>query len=428
VNGERLFLKGANLLPARAALGEVTPELARRDVELAVEAGLDALRVHGHIATRHTYEAADQLGVLLLQDFPLQWGYARSVRGQAVAQAKAAVDLLGHHPSIVQWNAHNEPTAVAVGLTGNSPRTRLRYAAAQQLPSWNKTVLDRWVKRSIEGADPTRLVVPHSGALPHFPQLDGTDTHFYFGWYHGQLSDLERTAAAIPRVVRFVSEFGAQSVPDSADFIDASRWPDLDWDHLAEHHGLQKWVFDVRIPPESFATFDEWRAATQAYQAELIKHHIEVLRRLKYRPTGGFCVFALNDPGPVVSWSVLDHCRVPKLGFDALRQACQPVIVVAQRPPAIVTVGESLTLDVHAINDLRSAVEGAVVDAVLAWPGGSRRWRFGGSIAPDECVKVGTLEFDVPHSLGALTLELSLTAGAVHASNRYTSAITVEPE
>ena len=40
-----------------------------------------------------TVEAlADELGILLLQDFPLQWGYARSVRGQAIAQAEAAVD------------------------------------------------------------------------------------------------------------------------------------------------------------------------------------------------------------------------------------------------------------------------------------------------------------------------------------------------
>ncbi len=35
VNGERLFLKGANLLPTRAALGEATPAQLRRDIELA---------------------------------------------------------------------------------------------------------------------------------------------------------------------------------------------------------------------------------------------------------------------------------------------------------------------------------------------------------------------------------------------------------
>jgi beta-mannosidase len=427
VNGERLFIKGANLLPTRIALAEVSDADARRDVELAVEAGLDALRVHGHIATQATYDAADELGMLLLQDFPLQWGYARSVRGQAVSQARAAVDQFGHHPSIVQWNAHNEPTAVAFGIEGDSTSARLRYAAAQQLPSWNKTVLDRWVKRAIERADPTRLVVPHSGALPHLPLLDGTDSHLYFGWYHGDVRDIERLASAVPRVVRFVSEFGAQAVPETTDYIDPGDWPDLDWDELTIHHGLQKWAFDERVPPADFATFDAWRRATQTYQAELIRHHIEVLRRLKYHPAGGFCMFAFNDPSPVVSWSVLDHERVPKAGWDALRRACQPVIVVADRPPSIVTRDERLELDVHAINDLRHPVDPAVVDVVARWAGGKRRWRFGGAVGADECVKVGRIELDVPKTLGALTFDLTLTAGDIVTTNHYASVVTVEP-
>ena len=66
------------------------------------------------------YDAADELGMLLMQDFPLLWGYARSVRGQAVDQARAAVDQLGHHPAIVMWTAHNDPAAVAIGIEGDS--------------------------------------------------------------------------------------------------------------------------------------------------------------------------------------------------------------------------------------------------------------------------------------------------------------------
>lgn len=428
VNGERLFLKGANLLPTRAAIGEASDAELRRDVELAAEAGLDALRVHGHIAPRAVYQRADELGVLLLQDFPLQWGYARSVRSRAVSQARVAVDELGHHPSIVQWNAHNDPAAVAVGIERDTPKARLRYLAAHQLPSWNKTVLDRWVKRSLERADPTRLVVPHSGVLPHLPMLDGTDSHFYFGWYHGDVRDVDRLARRIPRLVRFMSEFGAQAVPDTADFVDATSWPDLDWGHLEVHHGLQKWVFDERVPPEDFETFDGWRRATQVYQAELVRHHVELLRRLKYRPAGGFCVFALNDPAPVVSWSLLDHERRPKLGWEAFRHACEPVIVVADRPPAIVTPGEHLELDVHVVNDLRTAVEPAVVDVVARWAGGSRRWRFGGGVPADDCVRVGTLALDVPATLGALTFDLSLTADGVSTTNHYASAVTVVPD
>ncbi len=366
--------------------------------------------------------------MLLLQDFPLQWGYVRSVRTQAVEQARTAVDLLGHHPSIIQWNAHNDPAAVAIGIEGDTARSRMRYLAAHQLPSWNKSILDRWVKRSFERADPTRLCVPHSGVLPHLPLLDGTDSHFYFGWYHGDVRDVGRLAKRVPRLVRFMSEFGAQAVPTSSDFIDTTRWPDLDWDHLELHHGLQKWVFDDRVPPSEFASFDEWKAATQVYQAELLRHHIELLRRLKYRPAGGFCMFALNDPAPVVSWSVLDHLRVPKLGWRALQDSCAPVIVVAERPPDLVSPGQLLELDVHVVNDLRHDVDPAVIDIRAGWAGGERRWRFGGAVPADDCVRVGTLEFEIPQTLGALTLDLELTAGDITAKNHYATAVTVVPE
>ena len=427
VNGERLFLKGANLLPTRAGLADATPDEMRRDVELAVEAGLDAVRVHGHIAPREIYEAADELGIVVLQDFPLQWGYSRSVRTSAMRQAEAAVDQLGHHPSIVQWNAHNDPVAAAIGIEGDTFRTRVRYLAAQQLPSWNKSVLDRWVRRSFEHADPTRLVVPHSGVLPHFPKLDGTDSHLYFGWYHGDARDIERLAAAVPRLVRFVSEFGAQAVPDNHDFIDETQWPDLDWDLLGRKHGLQKWVFDQRVPPDQFDSFEAWKRATQVYQAELVKHHIELLRRIKYRPAGGFCVFSLNDPEPVVSWSVLDHERAPKLAWKALVAGCRPVVVVADRPPDIVAPGETIALDVHVVNDLREPIEQAEITITAKWAGGSRQWRYGGEIAADEVGFVGNVALAVPDTLGALTFDIVLESPAHHAQNHYSSVITAIP-
>jgi beta-mannosidase len=399
----------------------------RSDVELAVDAGLDALRVHGHIAPRAVYDRADELGLLLLQDFPLQWGYARSVRGRAVAQARTAVDEFGHHPSIVQWNAHNDPTAVAIGIDGDRPMSRLRSAAAHQLPSWNKTVLDRWVKRSFERADPTRLTVPHSGVLPHLPLLDGTDSHLYFGWYHGQLDDIDRLARTVPRLVRFVSEFGAQAVPDTAEFVDASNWPHLDWDHLALHHGLQKWVFDDRVPPESYPSFEEWRTATQAYQALVVRHHVETLRRLKYRPTGGFCVFSLNDPGPMVSWSLVDHERRPKRAWAELVAACRPVVVVASGLPDRVEVGRRVQIDLHVVNDRRTPIEPAVLDVTARWDTGERRWRFGGAAEADDCTFIGRIELDVPDGGRSLELDLEVTAdddgSTVVATNRYRSTI-----
>ena len=426
VNGERLFVKGANLAPTRADLASATPDDLRRDIALAKEAGLDLVRVHGHVSRPELYDAADEMGVLVWQDFPLQWGYARQIRRQAVRQAEEAVNVLGHHPSIALWCAHNEPFSLSIGdgEEFDAKKLAIPFLVGHQLPSWNKSVLDRWVKRSFEKADETRTTIAHSGVLPHFPQLDGTDSHLYFGWYHGNERDLPDFAARLPRLMRFVSEFGAQAVPESSDFVDASNWPHLDWDHLRREHGLQKEIFDRHVPPAAFDSFEEWRLATQVYQAELLKHHIETLRRLKYRPTGGFCLFALNDAMPMVSWSVLDHQRVPKVGYTAVAEACRPVIVVADRPPLSLVPGDEISLDVHVVSDLHHELEDVEVTAVVIDATGSRReWKWEGDVGADECSYVGTVTLTAPYTAGDITLDLTLQCGDVVATNRYTTSV-----
>jgi beta-mannosidase len=423
VNGERLFLKGTNHGPTRMALAEATPDELAGDVQLALDANLDVLRVHAHVTRRELYDAADAAGLLLWQDLPLQWGYARSVRKQATRQAREAVDLLGHHPSIAIWCAHNEPAAVDIEprLERPKPRVAARAVAGLVLPTWNKNALDLRLHRVLEKADRSRPVIPHSGVPPH-PGSGGTDSHLYFGWYHGEEDGLAPFLAAWPRMARFVSEFGAQAVPDVADFMEPERWPDLAWDRLARHHALQKWVFDRRVPPSDYDSFDGWRRATQEYQARLIKRQVEALRLLKYRPTGGFCQFCFGDAMPAVSWSVLDDRRVPKLGFAALRNACQPVIVVASQLADRVRPGEALAVDVHVVNDLRRSVDGQV-RAVLSWDGGSQSWAWAGDVPADDCVRVGTIQAVVPAAGGPLTLDLELTGNA-NAANTYLSEVS----
>mgnify|MGYP001826471917 FL=1 len=129
-----------------------------------------------------------------------------------------------------------------------------------------------------------------------------------------------------------------------------------------------------------------------------------------------------------MSWSVLDHERVPKLGWEAVKRACAPVIVVADRPPEVVAPGETMLLDVHVVNDLRETVDGAVVDVTASWSGGSRRWRFGGEVGPDECARVGTVTLEIPQTLGALNVDLILTAGELIQTNHYRTVITVPPD
>jgi beta-mannosidase len=390
VNGEPIFVMGANQGPTRMALAEAAPADFARDVELAVDANLDFLRLHAHVTRPELYDAADAAGLMLWQDFPLQWGYGRGARKQATRQAREMVDLLGHHPSIAMWCAHNEP--LAVEFQPGEPVTAkaaARVGASMFLPSWNKDVLDRSVSHAIHKADPTRFVDVHSGVLPGVGS-GGTDSHFYFGWYHGQMDGLAPTLRAIPRLARFVSEFGAQAVPNSADFMAPERWPQLDWDELFERRACQKLQFDRFVPPALFDTFEAWRDATQRYQAALIQLQVEDLRRLRRAPTGGFCQFCFADGHPSVTWSVLDAARIPKLGFEALRDACRSVTPMLEPRRGLI----------HVANETRERLVGAAVEVTID----GRTTTFVGDLEPAALTFIGRVHLD--HRTGEVQLRL----------------------
>jgi beta-mannosidase len=288
-------------------------------------------------------------------------------------------------------------------------------------------VLDRWVKRAFETNDETRPVIAHSGIAPHLPQLDGTASHLHFGWYYGDEADLGGFAATMPRMVRFVSDFGTRSIPANAGFMHPERWPQLDWAELAERFGFEPGPFEAHVSPSPHATFDEWRDATQRYQATVLRHQIETLRRLKYAPTGGFALMMLNDAAPAVSWSLLDHERQPKLAHQAVIDACRPVIVIADQLPAVAHPGEAFGLDVHVVSDVRRPLEQADCTATLRWAGGHHVWKWRGDVPPDACVRIGIVRFVVPNAPGELWLDLTIEHGDEVATNRYTTAIAAKP-
>ena len=425
VNGEPLFVKGVNVAPTRQALADATPAEVRRDVELAREAGLDLIRVNGHIARPELYDAADEMGMLVWQDFPLQWTYARTIRKEAVRQAREAVDQLGHHPSIAVWCAHNEPLPVEESRKKTFGPSIVRHVVKEQVPTWNKTILDRWVKRAFETADETRAVIAHSGVAPHVPQFNGTDSHLFFGWFHGDERDIDTFAASLPRMVRFVSEFGAQSVPDSADV------------HAAVA------VAGARLGRVGRATRHATRGLRGARAAAPVRDVRPVARCHTALPGRPVAPPHRDPPTPEVpthrwflpadaerraavgvSWSILDHERHPKLAYAAVVEACRPVIVVAERPPAEVVAGDTIALDVHVVSDVRRVLEGVQCTATLRWAGGDHTWTWTGDVPPDDCVRVGTAQFVVPDTAGDLWLDLVLEHGEIVVTNRYTSTIT----
>lgn len=353
LNGRRMFMKGSNYPPTDVRLAQVTAERCAHDVQLARECHMNVLRVHAHVAHPALYAAADAQGLLIWQDFPLQWLYDRTIWDAAHHQAQEMVFLLGNHASVVIWCMHNE--ALYIQSTRDERwLTRLRTYLSVFVWNWNRNVLDSALQQTVARLDTTRPVVRSSGeyAIPLLSK--GTDTHFYYGWYkmYGALERWEQLIKLFPDNTRFVTEFGAQSFPnyDSAvRFMDADITK-IDWQHLAQKHSFQ---------PEMMSYWLEWRSApnlqalidmTQAYQIHIHRHYIDRLRLRKYRPTGGIVPFMFHDANPAVSWSIVDYWRVPKQSYAAMQLAFAPQYVFCVCADHGV-IGTVMDLAITVVND-----------------------------------------------------------------------------
>lgn len=156
INSVRMFLKGTSFGPSSPWWAEVDEGVLRRDVELAKDAGLDLIRLYGHIAPPALYDAADEAGMLIWQDLPLVGPFPQGSRNAATDCAQSAVGAVGAHPSVMLWCGHVDPLGDSANGTSESHPGMARRLASHQRPSWNLSVLDRSIKREIERRDPTR--------------------------------------------------------------------------------------------------------------------------------------------------------------------------------------------------------------------------------------------------------------------------------
>ncbi|MBF0244410.1 MAG: beta-mannosidase [Planctomycetes bacterium] len=116
INGEKVFCKGGNWIPADALYARVDKERYETLVRRAAEAGFNMLRVWGGGLYEHEafYRACDREGIMVWQDFmfacspipdDLAW-FREEVRLEAEYQTKR----LRKHPSLVLWCGNNEIT------------------------------------------------------------------------------------------------------------------------------------------------------------------------------------------------------------------------------------------------------------------------------------------------------------------------------
>ncbi len=415
VNGKRIFIKGISVGPQSRFLSSLSQQEIRDDVLSAKGAGLNLLRVQGHIAPSALYAEADEAGMLIWQDLPLMGGYATSTRSAALELAREVVDLIGHHPAISVWCAHDNPNGSPVPEPGrpNQPAKSLgRKLGRHLLPSWNRSVLDPYLRRELRSADKTRSVIARSGSLPTIANVTSSDAHLWLGWHAGGYEDLAEVIRQWPRLGLFLGGFGAQSVAVE------------DWDQNEPTWSTAMiGAFERYLPRQAYANGVSWALASRAYQADLVRSQIETVRRLKYRPTGGFCLMALADAEPSGGFGVLDHNRQAKPAYEALTDACRALVIMGDTPPTMAIPGEEISLMVHVVSDLPDRLTDVRVTATASAQEWEESHTWDGDLAPDTCAHVGTLVFEVPEVNGPLVVNLEVQAGERAATNRYQTIV-----
>ena len=163
--------------------------------------------------------------------------------------------------------------------------------------------------------------------------------------------------------------------------------------------------------------------------APYLRVSIELLRRLKYQPTGGFSLFYLAGAADAGGFGVLNRQRSAKPGWQALVDACRPVIVVADPLGAVLAPGDGIDLAVHVVSDERAPIGEAQVRATVRaniTGGGSAivsEQSWGGTIPADDCSLIGRVKAIVPGVANELVVSLKLTADQLTVTNDYRSPV-----
>ena len=296
----------------------------------------------------------------------------------------AAVDLLGHHPSIAIWCGHNEPMAIENDPTmwGDPKALRrmaLQAAAAQELPDLEQ---DRARPVGEAGAREGRRHPARDRPLRRAPPPAAARRHRQ----PPLLRLVPRPRARLPRLPprhaphgpvrhRVRRAGGARPAPTSAS---RSAGPTSTGSGSDAPTRCSERCSTGTCRPPTTPPSTTWRAATQAYQAAVVRRHIEALRRIKYRPTGGFAQFCFADGHPAVTWSVLGHDRAPKAG---LRRAARgvPAGDRRRRPAARARSRAGPGARARRARGERPARARSTTPRsrpASRWTGGSRTWRW----------------------------------------------------
>ncbi|KAH6633962.1 glycoside hydrolase family 2 protein [Chaetomium sp. MPI-SDFR-AT-0129] len=345
VNNIPIYCGGSDWIPADNFIPRISRERYFDWIKLVADGNQFMIRIWGGgiYEEQAFYDACDELGILVWQDFMFGCGNYPAwpeLRESIHREATENVKLLRHHPSIVIWAGNNEDYQYqeSAGLTYDY--------ANKDAESWLKTDFPaRYIYEKIL-SDVCAELVPNTFYHPGSPWGAGRDTHdatvgdiHQWNVWHGTQ---EKWQNFDKLVGRFVSEFGMEAFP-SVKTIDSflplgkddpDRYPQsstVDFHNKAEGHERRIALYlveNLRYAPDPLEHFVY---STQLMQGECLASAYRLWKREWRGPgreyCGGALVWQTNDCWPVTSWSIADYYLRPKLAYFTVKREMAPVSI-----------------------------------------------------------------------------------------------------
>ena len=302
------------------------PELIERDIELALDAGLNTLRCHLKAFEPAWLDAADRMGLFLHCDLPMGEPVRPEAFGPDTVFGRRCLLALEEQirrdrsrPSIVAWSLMNE-----VGLSHPGLVTSEGY----------RELMAAMVRRARE-LDPDRVIIENDWVVApdDLVTSDARSPHWYgraTDHFLRQLDDKIAAAEAEPGLL-YVTEFGEWGLP-------ATENGDAFWDNESDIAALVAKAGWRR-------SYDEFAVATQTLQGWADRIQAE---RLRTSPVvKGFCLTEWTDVPHELN-GLVSLRREPKAAsIDAFRPALADVADVLLFDRFTFACGE--TVDVASV-------------------------------------------------------------------------------
>lgn len=358
INGQKVFLKGANWVPMDACLGSIDDSRYELFLAQFKTANFNCIRVWGGgiKERKRFYDLADEMGLMVIQEFPLSCqNISESERFLTLLEQEvtAYIEQLQVHPCIILWTGGNEHFHFWQAVNSGTPvmnkikeQIKILFNISDDNREWRGGAdknthaalnLMAGLAEKMDSSRPFNVTSAMEGEgeahgiwtwnpvigdhrFRDFATLYdywcSAGQHFYSECSVPSMANLETLKwvfdsetppKADPKNPIYCLRHGFNAAWDSAD-----TWIDLP--------SMEK-LFGPEI------SLEQQVAASQWMQAEGARFLIEELRRKTGR-TSGVLWWGINEPWPSLGGNtVVDYFGKPKPALKAMANSFKPVIL-----------------------------------------------------------------------------------------------------